>query len=266
MEGCRFVGYNDEVVRVEKLVLQHHAREENGAWKGVHTEGGIWLSLFGLLMWDQIFDDRVPHVFQTRFQPCPLDLFTDSFFLSRAESIEKRLNEIHNAAADTLRRMVLDSWTRNYNRACVGVSWSGAESTALDLADIATFLGGRKRSQVIYIISRVYRQMCYGFTDFIICRELKPSELNNSVPENFDAAKKRRSDAKTDMEDFDSQINTEIFDDETFGKPTVSRVGQVRVCEVKSHNDSLSDQQKAWIEEMTNGGIDVCVMKVKRPK
>jgi len=62
----RFYGEDGEQCRVEELALQYYAGE-GGGWQGVHTESGIWLTIYGLLMWDIIFAD-VPNVFRNRFQ------------------------------------------------------------------------------------------------------------------------------------------------------------------------------------------------------
>ncbi|KAF0901621.1 hypothetical protein E2562_003591 [Oryza meyeriana var. granulata] len=61
-----FYGYDGELCGVEQLALQYYA-DEGGGWQGTHSEGGIWMTIFGLLMWDVIFSD-VPDVFQTKFQ------------------------------------------------------------------------------------------------------------------------------------------------------------------------------------------------------
>ena len=63
----RFYGEDGELCGVEQVALQYYAGEEGGGWHGVHAETGIWLTIFGLLMWDVIFAD-VPEVFRTRFQ------------------------------------------------------------------------------------------------------------------------------------------------------------------------------------------------------
>lgn len=63
----RFYGEDGEQCGVEQLALQYYASSEGGEWHGVHSESGIWLTIFGLLMWDVIFTD-VPDVFRTRFQ------------------------------------------------------------------------------------------------------------------------------------------------------------------------------------------------------
>ena len=65
-EKSRFFGYNDEVCSVEELVIQYY--QNNGSWNGTHCEGGIYRTIFGIFMWDIIFDDTIPYVFQTPFQ------------------------------------------------------------------------------------------------------------------------------------------------------------------------------------------------------
>lgn len=63
----RFYGDDGEQCGVEELALQYYAGAEGGEWNGVHTESGIWLTIFGLIMWDIIFSD-VPNVFRSPFQ------------------------------------------------------------------------------------------------------------------------------------------------------------------------------------------------------
>lgn len=63
----RFYGYDDDQCSVEELALQHYAGESGGRWQGVHSENGIWRTLFALLMWDVLFAD-IPNVFWHPFQ------------------------------------------------------------------------------------------------------------------------------------------------------------------------------------------------------
>lgn len=51
----RYYGYDGSQVCVEDLVLQHFAREQEGRWSGIHSEGGVWATLFGLCFWDVMF-------------------------------------------------------------------------------------------------------------------------------------------------------------------------------------------------------------------
>ncbi|BAU01141.1 hypothetical protein VIGAN_11030700 [Vigna angularis var. angularis] len=74
--------YNEEGKQcgVEELALNYYARD-GGGWQGVHAESGIWLTIFGLLMWDVIYAD-VPNVFYTRFQVHFIQLINPPVFLS----------------------------------------------------------------------------------------------------------------------------------------------------------------------------------------
>lgn len=65
----RFYCVDGSQCGVEELALEYYSGEDGGGWKGMHTESEIWLTIFGLLMWDAIFAD-VPDVFQTKFQVC----------------------------------------------------------------------------------------------------------------------------------------------------------------------------------------------------
>jgi hypothetical protein len=47
--------------------------------------------LFGILMWEEIFHDKIPYVFQTPFQFGPLDFSEPEFYRSRKELIEEKL-------------------------------------------------------------------------------------------------------------------------------------------------------------------------------
>ncbi len=47
---CRFYSEAGHQVSVESLALEFYGSEEAGRWQGMHTEGGVWATLFGLLM------------------------------------------------------------------------------------------------------------------------------------------------------------------------------------------------------------------------
>lgn len=85
-------------VTVEDLALEHFALPENGSWKGLHSESGVWATLFGILLWDVLFAP-VPDVFRSRFQSAPLDLCTDAFAPARADLLQSTLQRIKSGAA-----------------------------------------------------------------------------------------------------------------------------------------------------------------------
>ncbi|RHY12225.1 hypothetical protein DYB25_005175 [Aphanomyces astaci] len=88
-EKSRFIGYDDDSVTVEALVLQHYKSQgivrntfetrskhvRNGrvvGWHGAHDEGAWFRSLLGLLLWDVMFLNDVPDHLETSGLP---DLF-----------------------------------------------------------------------------------------------------------------------------------------------------------------------------------------------
>ena len=86
---------------------------------GTHAEGGIWATLFGLLMWDVIFMD-VPDVFHTAFQTAPLDLGTVVFYPTRKDAIEARLGEVRAGHGPAL---LQNCWQQHVGEWCRGVNW-----------------------------------------------------------------------------------------------------------------------------------------------
>ena len=86
---------------------------------GTHAEGGIWATLFGLLMWDIIFMD-IPDVFQTAFQTGPLDLGTVVFYPSRKDAIEARLSQVQEGQGPAL---LQSCWQEHQGEWCRGVNW-----------------------------------------------------------------------------------------------------------------------------------------------
>jgi hypothetical protein len=73
---------------VEDLALEYYASAEGGSWYGTHTEGGVWTTLAGLLLWDCLFAAGVPDVLRTPFQTAPLDLeHGDAFYPARRQQV-----------------------------------------------------------------------------------------------------------------------------------------------------------------------------------
>ena len=129
---------------MEEFSLQHY--EEEG-WKGcvpfqsrqgvvhnipdrLHSEGRIVYTIFGLLFWDIIFA-TIPGAFETPFQVAPLDIDTDTFYHSRRELFEKRLEAIKQGKAREILRDI-DSRHRDEQTVCAGVRWDLVEREDLE--------------------------------------------------------------------------------------------------------------------------------------
>ncbi|KAI4344868.1 hypothetical protein L6164_012055 [Bauhinia variegata] len=159
----RFYNEEGEQCGVEQLAL-HYYSGEGGGWHGVHTESGIWLTIFGLLMWDIIFAD-MPNVFYTRFQDAPLDLGTSSFYTARKSSIESHLQQIHGGMAEEI---LIKSWETHIGTACRGVNW---DCHSLDeLRAAVTCVGGSCLAALCRLLSHDYRSWSSGMPDLLLWR------------------------------------------------------------------------------------------------
>ncbi|XP_027930104.1 fanconi-associated nuclease 1 homolog isoform X1 [Vigna unguiculata] len=157
--------YNEEGKQcgVEELALNYYAAD-GGGWQGVHAESGIWLTIFGLLMWDVVYAD-VPNVFYTRFQNAPLDFGTDGFYTSRKSVIESHLQQIRDGMAE---EFLIKSWETHIGTACRGVNW---DSHSLDvLRAVVTCVGGTCLASLCQLLAQDYRSWSSGMPDLLLWR------------------------------------------------------------------------------------------------
>ncbi|GMH08971.1 hypothetical protein Nepgr_010811 [Nepenthes gracilis] len=159
----RFYGEDGEQCGVEQLALQYYAGE-GGGWQGVHTETGIWLTIFGLLMWDIIYAD-VPNVFRNRFQSAPLDLETDSFYNSRKNLIESHLQNISDGMGETF---LIISWESHFGTACRGVNWE--KHSLHELRAAIACIGGPCLASICRLLAQDYRSWSRGMPDLLLWR------------------------------------------------------------------------------------------------
>ncbi|KAF8388570.1 hypothetical protein HHK36_027245 [Tetracentron sinense] len=159
----RFYSEDGEQCGVEQLALQYYAGE-GGGWQGVHTESGIWLTIFGLLMWDIIFAD-VSDVFRTKFQTAPLDLETDNFYILRKSLIEPHLHKIHSGMAEEI---LITSWESHIGTACRGVNWD--RHSLFDLRAAVTSIGGPCVASLCRHLAQDYRSWSSGMPDLLLWR------------------------------------------------------------------------------------------------
>eukprot|EP00897_Mesotaenium_endlicherianum_P008066 jgi/Mesen1/7288/ME000373S06360 len=160
----RFYGYDSQQCSVEELALQHYAASPPG-WEGAHTEGGVWHTLFGLLLWDALFAP-VPDVFQTPFQTAPLDLRTDAFYTARRELIERQLELMEQPGMAP--QLLGASWREHRGTWCAGVNW---ERFSLEqLQTIAACIGGPSLAAVCRLLAQDYAGWSGGMPDLLLWR------------------------------------------------------------------------------------------------
>lgn len=147
---------------VEAMCLSHY---RHLGWKGYHSEGGIVRTLFAFLFYDVLFT-YVPNVFQTEYQMCPLDLFTDSFYITRISEINARLAEISNGGAERIFKKTWDDQVEQQT-CVVGLCWDYGYD---DLVEIVRAFGGQKLSTVCMVMAQEYQQRGGGIPDLFLWR------------------------------------------------------------------------------------------------
>ncbi|CCO26406.1 Fanconi-associated nuclease 1 homolog [Rhizoctonia solani AG-1 IB] len=151
-------------VNVETLALEYYA---GLGFRGFHSEGAIVLTLFGLLFWDILFAP-VLGAFETPYQSAPLDLAHDSFFSSREELINARLEELNNNIGSA-RQIVHSVYSREREREpwCVGVRWDLFENEN-DLMEVIECLGGPALAAICRLLAEEYGSRGGGVPDLFV--------------------------------------------------------------------------------------------------
>lgn len=108
------------VLGVENLALEHYKSE--GFIEGIHGEGSTFISLYGLLFWDIIYNGDIPDVFISSYQSHPLDLNYDCFFQSRESEICYHLNQIRSCTTEDLQEIVASTWNSHVGEVSL-VTW-----------------------------------------------------------------------------------------------------------------------------------------------
>jgi hypothetical protein len=225
------------IVSVEELALAYYASPVGGGWRGVHSEGTAWNTLFGLLFADILLTSPpdVPKrgVFRSPFQSGPLDLCADVFLLRRHRAVTSRLDDIRGGTAS---RLLTTAWTTHYGSFLRGVSWTLL--TLQELRDVAEGLGGAALASVCALKAEDYGSWGGGMPDLLLWRPA------SSIPAS-------------------PRGEVAVIGDQAGGGCGTASKAAAKAVEVKSRNDTLSDQQRAWLLALRDAGVSVAVCKVQ---
>jgi hypothetical protein len=151
---------------VENVALTHYIKNLEYT-NGKHAETAILTTIYALLFWNIIFDEKVENVFVDKFQSCPLDIQTDHFYLNRKDLIDSKIELLSNSPIDFICELITNCWNSYYGFECSLVSWSLFEDLNECLSLIRCFNGIQLASLCKYI-SMQYRYCRSGGPDLII--------------------------------------------------------------------------------------------------
>ncbi|XP_078388537.1 fanconi-associated nuclease 1 isoform X2 [Cetorhinus maximus] len=153
------------ICSVEEVSLAHYRQQ--GFDQGIHGEGAIFLTLFGLLFWDIIFLSGIPDVFRNPYQACPLDLYTDCFYQHRREPIESRVEFLQDAPIETLHSLIADVWNNHRNTTATLINWE-IFSSLQQAQSLVSCLGGLFLSGICSILAKNLRHCRGGLPDLVV--------------------------------------------------------------------------------------------------
>ena len=261
----KFVGYNGVIgCSVEELALQY--LQKNDGWTGIHCEGGVIHALFGLLMWDVIFDDTVENVFATPFQHVPLDFGYPEFEQARETSIKTRLATLTAASPASLADMVFKSWDLHYGVQSI-VQWQRWTAELLGCA--AACLGGSALSFIFKRLATNFRHWGGGLPDDMVWR-LVGQPWNDWSAESLGGRGREREDDAVEEEFYHAPASPGHTTDE-IRKKLYKCIENAPACEamlveVKGPRDRLDGRQTAWLRYLIDHGVQAGVCRVQEPK
>jgi fanconi-associated nuclease 1 len=166
---------------VEELALTFYCTKQG--FKGIHSENGLGITLFGLLMWDQIFDNTVPGVFQSPFQYAPLDYTSQEFFFNRKIAILNRLKAIEEMTSEELRKEIETKWDANQYTHNWAINWDSVSYSKKKLMDVVYWIGGKILRKILVKYWKDYKNWNHGMPDLLLwnkeTKEYKFSEVKS---------------------------------------------------------------------------------------
>ncbi|VDN56078.1 unnamed protein product [Dracunculus medinensis] len=134
---------------------------------GLHSEGVIWHTIFGLLFYDVIFDQSVEHVWFSETQINPADLNVKGFYDMRKIGFDKKFSEIQHLSAVKILETIKPVYEKHYGETNSEISWgcfSGFEQ-------IERFISCCKPEMLVAVFKRLamdYRNCRSGFPDLTL--------------------------------------------------------------------------------------------------
>ena len=217
-------GKFSETANVEEFALNYYLKEEN--LKGIHGENLVIPALYALLLWEEIFDDKTPLVFQSKYQAFPLDFYEKDFYINRKDIINAKLNKIQNYKKEQLINHIkmIYNIKKGIKNPCI--EWDTHVYNQDILIKIGVAFGPIKLAEIFKVIlNQGLKNVKSGMPDLFLWSE----KGQNKFKEQF----------------FYAEINS------------------IKLVEVKSVNDKLSDNQKFWLKTFYDQNINVEVLHIK---
>ena len=213
-----------ETATVEEFALNYYLKQDN--YRGVHGENVVIPALYFLLLWEEIYDDEVPLVFQSKYQAFPLDFFEKDFYINRKSKLDNKLEKIQKYKKEQLINHIKATYETKNGIKNPCVEWNSYIYNEEILIKIGIAFGPQKLVEIFRVIlTQGLKSVKTGMPDLFLWKENGKSKYKE--------------------------------------KFYYAEIDSIKLVEVKSVNDKLSDNQKFWLKTFCENGINVEVLHIK---
>ena len=213
-----------ETATVEEFALNYYLKQDN--YRGVHGENVVIPALYFLLLWEEIYDDEVPLVFQSKYQAFPLDFFEKDFYINRKSKLDNKLEKIQKYKKEKLINHIKTTYETKNGIKNPCVEWNSYIYNEEILIKIGIAFGPQKLVEIFRVIlTQGLKSVKTGMPDLFLWKENGKSKYKE--------------------------------------KFYYAEIDSIKLVEVKSVNDKLSDNQKFWLKTFCENGINVEVLHIK---
>ena len=210
---------------MKKIVYIQPIQEEENL-RGIHGENFVLPAIYFLLLWEEIYDDEIPLVFQSKYQAFPLDFFEKDFYINRKSKLDKKLDKIKSYKKEQLVNHIKITYETKNGIKNPCIEWNSHVYNEEILIKIGVAFGPEKLVEIFRVIlNQGLKNVKTGMPDLFLWKENGKSKYK----EQFYYAE---SDS-------------------------------IKLVEVKSVNDKLSDTQKFWLKTFFEKGINVELLHIK---
>ncbi|CDW55603.1 VRR NUC domain containing protein [Trichuris trichiura] len=167
------LNYEHHLKKYISIIFKRHLVYATFFSKGMHTESIIWLTLFGLLCWQEIYSCDVPDVWFSKYQSEPLDIHdADLFWPRRKDHFEKKFELLTTLSAEDICERIRETWNEYKNTVSL-VSWETFDTTTLIereifFQEVATVIGGDLLAKIFYRLAFDFRRHRSGMPDLLV--------------------------------------------------------------------------------------------------
>ncbi len=130
------------------------------------TENGLWRSLFGVLFWDELFENDQAAI-HNAFERSPADLVGPDFYLHHTTALERKLALFENAGF--LQREILGSLSKNQGRLNDIFQWH--PQLAQNLGDFLRDSTAQDVAHILRTMAKKFESHHTGFPDLMVVKE-----------------------------------------------------------------------------------------------